>query len=153
VHVYIVSFGSSQTQEMASSKLALQVRKLVQQGVSINVCSCSSSSLLSCPVHSLLCCSTQILNGPGSKRTDRAFISSRCGLQALDKYGYTALHHAVLSRDLQTVLMCLPRKSPIGECTAIDHAASDTLTALHIACKLGQERAAHAIVDYGSWMV
>jgi ankyrin repeat protein len=74
-------------------------------------------------------------------------------LQALDKYGYTALHHAVLSKDLQTVLMCLPRKSPIAECTAVDHVASDTLTALHIACKLGLDRIAHAIVHYASWMV
>lgn len=49
--------------------------------------------------------------------------------------------------------MCLPRQSPIGEYTAIDHAASDTLTSLHIACKLGLDLIAHAIVDYAQWMV
>lgn len=83
----------------------------------------------------------------------RKLVNKGVSLNTLDKYGYTTLHHAVLSRDLQTVLMCLPRQSPIGEYTAIDHAASDTLTSLHIACKLGLDLIAHAIVDYAQWMV
>lgn len=83
----------------------------------------------------------------------RKLVEKGVSINVLDKYGYTALHHAVISRDLQTVLMCLPRKSPIGEYTAVDHAARDTRTALHIACSLGLDRIAHAIVDYTHWMV
>lgn len=74
-------------------------------------------------------------------------------MNTLDCFGYTALHHAVLSTDLQTVLICLPRDSPIGEAAAITHAARDRTTALHLATKLGMVEAAHAIVDYADWMV
>jgi hypothetical protein len=83
----------------------------------------------------------------------RKLVQRGVSLNTLDCYGYTALHHAVQSCDLQTVLICLPRHSPIGECTAIAHTASDTHSALHIAAKLGLTRIAHAIIDYADWMV
>eukprot|EP00892_Ulva_mutabilis_P010586 jgi/Ulvmu1/78/UM001_0081.1 len=89
----------------------------------------------------------------GSWRWVRKLIQQGVSVNTLDRFGFTALHHAVLSTDLQTVLICLPRDSPIGEATAITHAARDRTTALHLATKLGMVEAAHAIIDYADWMV
>lgn len=89
----------------------------------------------------------------GNWKWVRKLINQGASVNSLDRFGFTALHHAVLSTDLQTVLMCLPRDSPIGEATAITHVARDRTTALHLATKLGMVKAAHAIIDYADWMV
>lgn len=80
-------------------------------------------------------------------------MSEGISLNLPDAYGYYPLHHAVLSGDLSTVLMCLPRSSPIGEMTEVTVPAQDSLTALHIAAKDRNPQIAHAIVSYAKWMV
>lgn len=82
-----------------------------------------------------------------------ALVRKGISLNSVDHFGYTALHHAVLSKSLQCALMCLPRESPLGEMTAVSHKARDKHTALHIAVKLGLSTMVHAIVDYSAWMV
>ena len=71
----------------------------------------------------------------------------------VDAAGYTALHHAALSGDILTVLMCLPQQSPIAEMTEVTVRARDGLTALHIAAKDRNPQIAHAICAYARWMV
>ena len=83
----------------------------------------------------------------------RSLVMKGVSLNTSDAAGYTALHHAVISGDLSTVLMCLPRESPIGEMTEVTAKAHDSLTALHIAAKDRDPRIAHAIVSYATWMV
>jgi Ankyrin repeats (3 copies) len=83
----------------------------------------------------------------------RRLIFKGISVNTADAAGYTALHHAVLSGDICTVLMCLPRRSPIGEMTEVGVAARDGLTALHIAAKDRNPQVAHAIVAYANWMV
>ena len=83
----------------------------------------------------------------------KRLVAEGISLNQADSYGYLPLHHAVLSGDLNTVLMCLPRSSPIGEMTEVTVHARDSLTALHIAAKDRNPQIAHAIISYSNWMV
>lgn len=83
----------------------------------------------------------------------RRLVFKGVSLNTTDAAGYTALHHAVLAGDLTTVLMCLPKRSPIGEMTEVTAEARDGLTPLHIAAKDRNPQVAHAIVAYANWMV
>jgi ankyrin repeat protein len=83
----------------------------------------------------------------------RKLVMQGVSLNSVDAAGYTALHHAVRSGCIQTVLMCLPRESPIGEILDVPLAAHDRNTALHFAARQGLSEAAHAITSYAQWMV
>ena len=83
----------------------------------------------------------------------RSLVFKGVSVNEVDAAGYTALHHAVLSGDIRTVLMCLPQQSPIGEMTEVTMRGRSSLTALHIAAKDRNPQVAHAICAYARWMV